>query len=94
MYFEVSFGPSIAYGAQEIAKIASNFSGMVTNFLKMATNFRKIATLFLKCDYDFQTYRHIRNYYLSNSRTFQDGSGNGNSGKLIQMTFKMVIGNH
>ena len=23
-------------------------------------------------------YRHIRNYYLSNSRTFQDGNGNGN----------------
>ena len=23
-------------------------------------------------------YRHIRNYYLSNSKTFQDGNGNGN----------------
>ena len=29
-------------------------------------------------------YRHIRKYYLSNSKTFQDGNGNG---KLIQMTF-------
>ena len=25
-----------------------------------------------------QKYRHIRNYYLSNSKTFQDGNGNGN----------------
>ena len=24
------------------------------------------------------TYRHIRNYYLSSSKTFQDGNGNGN----------------
>ena len=23
-------------------------------------------------------YRHIRNYYLSNSKAFQDGNGNGN----------------
>ena len=23
-------------------------------------------------------YRHIRNYYLYNSKTFQDGNGNGN----------------
>ena len=29
---------------------------------------------------------------LSNSRTFQDGKGNGTSGTFIQMTFKMVIG--
>ena len=28
-----------------------------------------------------------------NSKTYQDGNGNGNSGKSIQMTFKMVIGN-
>ena len=33
-------------------------------------------------------------YYLSNSKTFQDGNGNGNAGKLMQkMTFKMAIGN-
>ena len=38
-------------------------------------------------------YRHIRNCYLSNSKTFQDGNGNGNFWKLIQMTFEMVIGN-
>ena len=25
-----------------------------------------------------KVYRHIRNYYLSNSKTFQDGNGNGN----------------
>ena len=37
--------------------------------------------------------RHIRNYYLSNSKTFQDGNGNGNPGKLIRMTCKMVIEN-
>ena len=30
---------------------------------------------------------------ISNSETFQDGNGNGNAGKFIQMTFKMVIGN-
>ena len=30
----------------------------------------------------FQTYRHIRNYYLSNSKTFQDGNGNGNFEKI------------
>ena len=35
-------------------------------------------------------YRHIRNYYLSNSKTFQDG--NGNPGKSIQITVKMGIG--
>ena len=38
-------------------------------------------------------YHHIRNCCLSNSKTFQDGNGNGNFWKLIQMTFKMVIGN-
>ena len=27
---------------------------------------------------DVPVYRHIRNYYLSNSKTFQDGNGNGN----------------
>ena len=27
-------------------------------------------------------YRHIRNYYLSNSQTFQDGSGNGHFGNI------------
>ena len=25
-----------------------------------------------------EDFRHIRNYYLSNSKTFQDGNGNGN----------------
>ena len=25
-----------------------------------------------------KAYRHIRNYYLCNSKTFQDGNGNGN----------------
>ena len=39
------------------------------------------------------TYRHIRDYYLANSKTFQDGNGKGNSGKFIQMTFKMAIEN-
>ena len=27
---------------------------------------------------DTKAYRHIRYYYLSNSKTFQDGNGNGN----------------
>ena len=40
-----------------------------------------------------KVYRHIRNYYLSNSETFQDGNGNGNLGRFLQMTFKTVIGN-
>ena len=29
-----------------------------------------------------QQYRHIRNYYLSNSKTFQDGNSNGNFLKI------------
>ena len=38
---------------------------------------------FLKCRFGrfnagLGAYRHIRNYYLSNSKTFQDGNGNGN----------------
>ena len=31
-------------------------------------------------------YRHIRNYYLSNSKTFQDG--NGNSGEINANDFQ------
>ena len=34
------------------------------------------------------TYRHIRNYYLSNSKTFQDGTGNGNFGKINSKDFQ------
>ena len=34
---------------------------------------RRDIVLATKCEY-----RHIRNYYLSNSKTFQDGNGNGN----------------
>ena len=33
-------------------------------------------------------YRHIRNYYLSNSKTFQDGNGNGNFGKINSNEFQ------
>ena len=33
-------------------------------------------------------YRHIRNYYLSNSKTFQDGNGNGNLGKINSNDFQ------
>ena len=32
--------------------------------------------------------RHIRNYYLSNSKTFQDGNGNGNLGKINSNDFQ------
>ena len=32
-------------------------------------------------------YRHIRNYYLSNSKTFQDGNGNGNFGETNSNDF-------
>ena len=34
------------------------------------------------------SYRHIRNYYLSNSKTFQDGNGNGNFGKINSNDFQ------
>ena len=33
-------------------------------------------------------YRHIRNYCLSNSKTFQDGSGNGNFWKMNSNDFQ------
>ena len=33
-------------------------------------------------------YRHIRKYYLSNSKTFQDGNGNGNFGKINSNDFQ------
>ena len=33
-------------------------------------------------------YRHIRNYYRSNSKTFQDGNGNGNFGKINSNDFQ------
>ena len=33
-------------------------------------------------------YRHIRNYYLSNSKTFQDGNANGNLGKINSNDFQ------
>ena len=36
----------------------------------------------------FATYRHIRNYYLSNSKTFQDGNGNGNFEKINSNDFQ------
>ena len=35
-----------------------------------------------------EEYRHIRNYYLSNSKTFQDGNGNGNFRKIISNDFQ------
>ena len=35
-----------------------------------------------------EKYRHIRNYYLSNSKTFQDGNGNGNLGKANSNDFQ------
>ena len=38
------------------------------------------------------TYRHIQNYYLSNSKTFKTVTVTVIWGKLIQMTFKTVIG--
>ena len=37
---------------------------------------------------DCEEYRHIRNYYLSNSKTFQDGNGNGNFGKINSKDFQ------
>ena len=43
--------------------------------------FRKPSFFFIKILH--VNYRHIRDYCLSNSKTFQDGNGNGNSGKLI-----------
>ena len=33
-------------------------------------------------------YRHIRNYYRSNSKTFQDGNGNGNCGEINSNDFQ------
>ena len=33
-------------------------------------------------------YRHIRDYYLSNSKTFQDGNGNGNFGEINSNGFQ------
>ena len=33
-------------------------------------------------------YRHIRIFYLSNSKTFQDGNGNGNFGKINSNDFQ------
>ena len=32
-------------------------------------------------------YRHIRNDYLSNSKTFQDGNGNGNFEEMFSNDF-------
>ena len=34
-----------------------------------------------------EPYRHIRNYYLSNLKTFQDGNGNGNSEEINSTDF-------
>ena len=34
-----------------------------------------------------EKYRHIRNYYLSNSKTFQDGNGNGTSEEINSNDF-------
>ena len=33
-------------------------------------------------------YRHIRNYYLFNSKTFQDGNGKGNFRKINSNDFQ------
>ena len=33
-------------------------------------------------------YRHIRNYYLSNSKAFQDGNGNGIFGEINSNDFQ------
>ena len=38
-------------------------------------------------------YRHIRTYYLSNSKHFKTVTATVFAGKFIEMTFKMVIGN-
>ena len=35
-----------------------------------------------------ENYRRIRNEYLSNSKTFQDGNGNGNFGKINSNDFQ------
>ena len=35
-----------------------------------------------------QKYSHIQNDYLSNSKTFQDGNGNGNLGKINSNDFQ------
>ena len=35
-----------------------------------------------------ELYPHIRNDYLSNSKTFQDGNGNGNFGELNSNDFQ------
>ena len=37
---------------------------------------------------DTTVYRHIRNYYLSNSKTFQDGNGNGHFGNINSNDFQ------
>ena len=37
---------------------------------------------------EFLQYRHIRNYYLSNSKTFQDGNGSGNFRKIDSNDFQ------
>ena len=41
-------------------------------------------------EWNFQSrpYRHIRNYCLSNSKTFQDGNGNGNFWKISSNDFQ------
>ena len=43
-----------------------------TAFLKACRSLKK------RLDHNPMIYRHIRNYYLSNSKTFEDGNGNGN----------------
>ena len=39
------------------------------------------------CDSFRPQYRHIRDYYLSNSKTFQDGNGNGNFDEINSNDF-------
>ena len=39
-------------------------------------------------NYPLSSYRHIRIYCLSNSKTFQDGNGNGNLGEICSNDFQ------
>ena len=39
-------------------------------------------------NYSAQRYRHILNYYLSNSKIFQDGNSNSNFGEMNSDDFQ------
>ena len=89
--FEIGFGEHAACVVWPIAMLERHHPNS-SNLVKPEAFEDRHATrpdfIYDSTSFFIQLYRHIRNQYLSSSKTFQDGSGNGDFGKINSNDFQ------